>query len=206
MDIDFRFIVVNDGSSKGIREVDIQKIQSELTNCQFISHHYNIGKGQAIRSGVESCYEGHIIYCDIDFPFGTEPFNRLIGKLNAGNLVVVGKRDNSYHKCLPWLRRSISKLFQFINKLMIPSNLSGCQAGMMGMQNEVKSLFLSTRINRFLFSTEFAIKIHKKKLKYTCVALTLRDIDPHTTVNMKSMFQEFSNLLFIITRIPFFKF
>jgi glycosyltransferase involved in cell wall biosynthesis len=206
VDIHFQFVIVDDGSTKGITEADKHYVSSHLPNCIFITHEINKGKGQAIRTGVDACSSGLIIYCDIDYPFGVEPFTRLISKLNAGSQVVFGKRDHTYHQKLPFLRRFISVAFQWINLLIIPASLSGCQAGIMGFHYEVKPLFLTTKINRFLFSTEFARIIHKQKLTYRCVGLSLRDIEPHTTINKKSMLQEFSNLLYLLTHLNIFKF
>ena len=202
----FRFILVNDGSRKGFEAGVVSKLQAELPNVLILHHPVNQGKGQAVRTGVEHCENGMIIYCDRDFPFGTKPFQNLIQQLEQGVEVVFGNRDHSYHDKLPLFRRLISIFFQFINRPLIPADLSGCQAGMLGFQEQAKPLFLQTTINRFLFATEFARIIYKKRLKYSTIPLTLRDIDPHTTINKKSMLQELSNLFYLLTRIPVFKY
>lgn len=201
----YQFCNRNDGSFLGFHHSDIDHIKSRFPECRILHHERNRGKGQAIRSGVESCVSGHIIYCDIDFPFGVEPIREIIKILIHEDVVVFGKRDDSYSRNLSFLRKYISKMYASIIKIFLPGELSSCQAGILGFNNSMIPYFLETKIDRFLFSTEFARIVRKKKLNFRTVELSLRDIKPHTTINKRSMIQEASNLIYLFTKINLFK-
>lgn len=202
----FCFILVDDGSIKKISDAEKALLMARIPNFSILHHDYNYGKGQAIRTGVHSTDSEIVMYTDINFPFGIQPLKSALESFINDVDVVFGRRDQSYHNSLNVFRYMVSKIHQFLIRLIIPKDLSDCQAGFLALGPNVKNLFLSTHINRFMFATEFARKVYEKQASYKTIDLSLRNIEPHTTINFKSIFQEFSNYVYLITNQRYFKY
>ena len=70
-DTQIEIIVVNDGSPNPINLASKRFLNKRLPNFKFINYKHNMGKGYAVRKGVEAAQGAYIIYTDIDFPYTT---------------------------------------------------------------------------------------------------------------------------------------
>lgn len=82
----------------------------------------------------------------------------IIEMLLGGDDVVVATRNRGYYKCLPLFRRLISCIFRFCNQYLLGMKFPDTQAGLKGFGLSGKEIFLSTRIDAYLFDWEFVYK------------------------------------------------
>lgn len=205
-DVNLSTYIVNDGSTKNLCFSEIEKLRKKFQEIQCLSYEMNRGKGYALRHGVSFADGDYFICTDLDFPFGINPIIDLIKRLKSGNDIVFGKRTKSYYENLTYFRKMISKCSVQLNKLILPNALVSCQAGILGFSNKLKNDFLDTKIDRFLFSTEFARTISKLGYQYDTIAVDTRELELHTTFRTKTIIQELSNYIYILSKNPIFKY
>ena len=172
-DTDFLVILVNDGSTKQIDH--IEGIMNRLKNLRYYSYPVNMGKGYAIRYGINMADADFYIYTDIDFPFGYEVVIQTYQMLKSTETnIVIGTRDVSYLKLLPYKRRIISSLLKKLSYLTTGFRIGDTQAGLKGLDNRAKKILAETKINSFLFELEFLKRSLKYGLSYKLINVSPR--------------------------------
>ena len=130
---------------------------------QVVDYKPNRGKGYALREAVKRCTSPYIIYTDYDFPYTNDSFGRMVETLLGGADVVVATRSKSYQENLPPFRKVLSKLSHICNTWILRIKIKDTQGGMKGFSQAGQAIFLTTRINSFLFDTEFIYKASRRK-------------------------------------------
>jgi glycosyltransferase involved in cell wall biosynthesis len=194
-------IIVNDGSSINI-ESDLSKLKKQLPNCQTISYSLNKGKGFAIRKGIEQAFGNYIIYTDIDFPYTNQSFINILELLNNYD-ITIGTRGLSYYNNIPPHRAAISKILRFFIKKLLQIPTDDTQGGLKGMKNEVKTYFLKTEINRYLFDLEFICIAAKNKLNIGLIPVVLNENTVVRKMNFKVVSKELVNFFKVYTKMVF---
>jgi len=166
----FHVIVVDDGSSVNMNNAEIEKFKTIMPRAQFISYSENRGKGYAVRKGMETACSSMIIYSDWNFPYDKESLRSVINKLEEGYDVVVAARTNSYFKnfSMNTLRSYLSILPRMLNWIVLGMRFSDAQGGLKGMNRKGKELFLKTKIDQFLFDTEFVYMASRDRDLHIC--------------------------------------
>lgn len=194
-DFELHLIVVNDGSSSLDEIAAMSRLQPAIPGMRWISYPVNQGKGYALREGVKNANSEMIVYTDIDWPYQEESMIGLIRHLQSAD-AVIGVRDEGYYKHLPKARQRISKMLRRINALFLRLKVSDTQAGLKGFRRELKPVFLSTTINRYLFDLEFIYRLSRiKNLRITGYHIHLQPGVTFRTMNRKILFQEAKNFL-----------
>lgn len=192
---DFKLVLVNDASTKGINEASVQFIRDNLPDFQFISYNKNRGKGHALRCGVETINEGLILYTDIDFPYEYASMKAIWMSLKEGNDIAVGTRNDVYYENTPKKRTLISKILRFVLRRIFRLPITDTQCGLKGFNQQGKKIFLKTRIERFLFDMEFiALASRDKEIRMEPVAVSLRSNIQFSKMNAKILITESVNL------------
>ena len=195
-ELSVRLIIVNDGSSAINQEEAMGKLKKDIPALQWISYSPNKGKGYALRKGVEVSTADYIVYTDIDWPYTQESMTGLISGLATSADAVIGVRDSIYYDHLPAGRRRISKLLKKINARFLRLKVDDTQAGLKGFRKNVREVFLSTTINRYLFDLEFIYLLSKREdLKIIGFPISLRQGITFSKMNRKILFQEARNFL-----------
>lgn len=159
----FHLFIVSDGSRRGYEPDTLERLRQALPETCIVDYQPNRGKGYALREAVKHCTSPHIIYTDYDFPYTNESFGRMVGALLDGADVVVATRDKSYQDNLPPFRQTLSKLSHLCNTWILGIRVKDTQGGMKGFSRKGQAIFLTTRINSFLFDTEFIYKASRRK-------------------------------------------
>lgn len=196
-----KFIVVNDGSVLGNLSQQISVLRQHQVPLVFIDNKINKGKGFALRHGVSRSDSDFIVCTDIDFPFTTQSTLKLIGALVQGNHdVVAGYREEDYYKNkMSGFRRILSKAFRFFIKSILNMPVSDTQCGLKGFNRIGKEVFLSTRINRYLFDFEFIYTACKsKKVRINPLSVQLKEDIVFSKMKLKILLQESLNLLYVL--------
>jgi glycosyltransferase involved in cell wall biosynthesis len=195
-DVDLKLIVVNDGSKNVVNSDDIKYIQDHISNFEYVNYEINRGKGHALRVGVEKSKADYIIYTDIDFPYLLKSFDDVYKELLKGFDVVVGVRSSEYYKKVPKTRIVISKILKFFIKKSLGIYTTDTQCGLKGFNQKGKSIFLSTRIERYLFDLEFVYLASKDKdIKISSSIVELREGVEFSTLNLRIILSECFNFL-----------
>ncbi len=174
-DTQIEIIVVDDGSPVPVTAASKRFLLRRCSNFRFISYSHNMGKGYAVRKGVEAAQAPYVIYTDIDFPYTIEDVCQVYYSLVSGNAeLVMGNREKAYNQKLSWLRRIASNGCNYLNKTLLNLPYKDVQSGLKGMNAIGRQLLLNTTINRFLFDTEFiwlAGSYHNIRIKVLPVSL-----------------------------------
>ncbi len=200
-DVKIRLFIVNDGSQRLDENHSAGVIQEVIPDLQWISYKENRGKGYALRQGVKNSTSDFVVYTDIDWPYTEESMIGVIQTLTGSADAVIGKRDENYYTHLPPARRRISRLLRSFNAKLLRLKVDDTQAGLKGFRKNVKDIFLSTTIDRYLFDLEFIYLISaKKEIKVVGYPIALRPGITFSKMNRKILFQEAKNFLKIWVR------
>ncbi len=201
-DIKFRIILVNDGSRKNFNDKAVKKLHEKIKNVKVVSYEANKGKGFALRAGMKETTASFILYTDYDFPYQLPNLKTAYQKLIEGNDVVIGIRSEDYYNKLSFVRTLISKSFNLVNKIILKIPYSDTQSGLKAFSLKGKELLLQTKIERFLFDTEFICKAYRSKnIKIATVNIELNKDIRFTSINPIIILQEIKNLCSISWRL-----
>jgi len=188
-------IIINDGSTMGISDENIDYLKNNIEGLKWISYDKNRGKGYALRQGVKESNNEFIIYTDIDFPYTHNSLIEMIDELVKGNVdVLAGERSDNYYVHTPFARKMISKFLKKIVKGLLKINVTDTQAGLKGMNIKAKSAFLDTTIDRYLFDIEF-LWLAGKKYKIAPFPVTLKENIEFSKMNYKILITEGMNFV-----------
>ena len=185
-------IVVNDGSLSGVSDEIVAKLTAETPETKVIEYAKNMGKGYAVRKGIQSSKAELQIYTDVDVPYVEESIIRFYEVLARGECdVVVASRGDSYYDSLSGFRRILSKSLRWLNGLLFGLKIKDTQGGLKGFNAAGREVFMQTRVNRYLFDLEFIQKASKAGLRMMAIDVRLKpDIilpSPSVTVLLKEL-------------------
>ncbi len=199
LETSYDLVIVNDGSSMEIDEKIIKKLKNEFPFLKWVGYNENKGKGFAIRYGLKNTVANYYIYTDFDFPFGYQAVNDTYLLLNKNTFaLVIGKRGKSYFKILPFKRKVMSLGLQMFNYFLTGFKVSDTQAGLKGLDNRGKVVFLKGTTDSFLFEIEFIKDILKLKLPYTNIEIVPKPDITMTNFGSTTIKKELVSLMKII--------
>ena len=200
-EVSCRCILVNDGSKTGIRQDHIDALLAAIPGLTYLSYQKNMGKGHALRTGVQASSAAYTVFTDIDFPFTMESNITLIRTLLHGTPdVVVGSRSETYHEKQPFARKWISKLLRGLNKTILGLKVYDTQCGLKGFNAKGKALFLKTELDRYLFDLEFIHLVSQSGLEIRPVEVELRDNVVFSSMPFSILMREGMDFLKILSK------
>jgi len=187
-------ILVNDGSTIQIN--NIKRITDRFSFLKYYSYPVNMGKGYAIRYGVNVSDADFYVYTDIDFPFGYQIISQTYRILKSSKTnIVIGLRDLSYFSMLPLERRIYSFLLKELNYFITGFKIKDTQAGLKGLDNKARKVLAETKINTFLFELEFLKNSLKQGLTYEFINVRCGPRLKFTNFRFRILLKETINLL-----------
>ena len=107
--IDKEIVVVDDGSIDGSRE-----LLKEIKGIKLILHERNIGKGGAVRTGLDNIDGDVVVIQDADLEYDPEDFVKMFEEIKKGENVVYGSRflGKKFKKVLLYLHYKDKVLFE----------------------------------------------------------------------------------------------
>ena len=159
-------IVVNDGSS------DNTETEIDNSKCIKINLTQNMGKGYAMRKGIEKAKGDYIVFMGGDGQDDPQEINLLINEINNGFDYVIGSRflnfekskDRFSNKAVLPVNEFGNKSITFLINLLFNKNITDSQSEFKCfVSSKLNELNLET--NRFEIETELLIKSFRRNFK-----------------------------------------
>jgi dolichyl-phosphate beta-glucosyltransferase len=151
-------IVVDDGS----RPAEALEAADLPDGVVLIRLPRNLGKGGALRAGVERARGAHVVFTDSDLPFTLEPIETTLAWLAEGADVVIGDRlhpESVFSVRASPLRRLSSLVYTFLVNHLLGLDYADTQCGYKGYRAEVaKDLFGHLEVTSFAFEVEILLR------------------------------------------------
>lgn len=198
----WKFVLVNDGSQKGIMPQEIEGLKNTVPNFHFLSYIKNKGKGYALRKGLRHANADYYIYTDIDFPYTQESLIKILTNLTMGADVCLGYRQPNYYNHVPAFRKWLSKSFRHFLRNGLRLKTDDTQCGLKGFNEKGRELFLQTKTHGFLFDLEFVVLASRnKQLEVVPVNVTLKPNIQFSKMSLTLLIKELKSLFVILHRI-----
>lgn len=189
-DVTFRIFIVPDGSNDGHSDEVRSHWAASRWKVVYCDYAKNRGKGFAVRYGVGQTDAPFVLYTDYDLPFTPDSYKQVIEALLEGADVVISRREpESYGKRIRFKRKMLSDFSHFVNKFFfLPT--TDTQGGLKGFSSMGRSIFLQTRIDSFLFDTEFICLAKRKKVRIAVVSGSIRPDISLSVMKAKTILRE----------------
>jgi glycosyltransferase involved in cell wall biosynthesis len=153
-------IIVDDFSTDGTRD-----ILKKMRGCRVVYHEKNMGKGAAVRTGIDNTSGDVILIQDADLEYDPSDYPKLIKQIKKGSDVVYGSR----------LLGNKLQLFGY-GKTKIPSHYIG---------NKFLSLAMSIFYGKTLTDMETCYKVFRKSVVKGMILRSNRfEIEPELTAKI----------------------
>ena len=157
-------IVVDDGSSDKTYE------KAKSANVVALRHSVNLGKGAALKTGVEyAIREGakRLIFMDADGQHKPEDIPRFLDALKNGDVVFGFRRLN---KNMPFVLKFGNAFINKISSILFNVKLKDTQSGYRAMTEKAYKKIV-WQSNSYSVESEMVARVGKKHLKYKEIAI-----------------------------------
>lgn len=196
-ELEFRLIVSDDGSSKGM-DADIKRTLLETIPDSEIVENPHRGKGSAVRAGIARSTAPFTVYTDIDMPYSAQSVKKVIDNLKAGYDLVIAIRTKEYYSHLSLFRKVLSFGSKTMNRIFLGIEHCDTQGGLKGLSAKARISMMRTNIDGFLFDTEFVRNATNDRLMITEVESYLNEGVKMSSMGMKIMLKELKNFVRIL--------
>lgn len=160
--IELEILVINDCSTDGTRSVlERYMDKNPASSITLIEQEKNMGKGAAIRRGIEEATGDYIVIQDADLEYDPQEFRELLAPILRGQAdVVYGSRfmGSKPHRILFFWHSQGNRMLTFLSNLFNNLNLTDMETCYKMFRSEIiKKIYL--RENRFGFEPEVTAKI-----------------------------------------------
>ena len=159
-------VCVDDGSRDGSREI-LAELQNEHPNVRVFLQPKNMGKGAALRRGIQEATGDFLIIQDADLEYDPSDYTSLLEPLLQGKAdVVYGSRflGSAPHRVLYFWHSVGNRLLTLLSNCLTNINLSDMETCYKVFRREVVQA-IPIEENRFGFEPEITVKIAKRRLR-----------------------------------------
>ena len=168
-------IVIDDCSTDRSNKI-LKNLLEKNQIQQLINHKKNLGKGAAIRKGLDNVTGQIIIIQDADLEYAPKDYIKLISPIKIGKAdVVYGSRfiggGEDAHRVLYFHHRIANGILTFISNIFTGINITDMETGYKAFTyDSVKNIKLEE--DRFGFEPEITAKLARKKLRFYEVGIS----------------------------------
>ena len=164
VDVEKELIIVDDCSKDGTQ--DILRTLSD-SNIRVVTHRENMGKGAAIRTGLQQVTGDVVVIQDADLEYNPQEYHRLLQPILDGRAdVVFGSRfmTTEERRVLYFWHFLGNTFLTFLSNMFTNLNLSDMETGFKVFKAEVIRN-INIEENRFGFEPEITAKIAKRRYR-----------------------------------------
>lgn len=175
-------IAVSDGSTDSTADV---LHMFEKDGVRVVSYENNLGKGGAIKTGVEAACGDVVMFTDGDLAYGLEPIYNFAEAIKNCDIAVGSRRnDTELDANYGFLRSVLSRMFSCVVKMLLRLDVDDTQCGFKAYRADVaKKLFASLETTGFGFDIEILSAASKLDMKIVQVPVKLLTNEKNTSVN-----------------------
>jgi glycosyltransferase involved in cell wall biosynthesis len=183
-------LIVDDGSTDGTQQ--ILESMNEVGETRVIFHDRNLGKGAAVRTGINNASGDVLLIQDADLEYDPRDYASLLQPIEEGLAdVVYGSRFlGAARRPVMFWHMVANKLLTFLTNILYNTILTDMETGYKVFKKEVVE-GVNLRANRFDFEPEFTAKILKRKVRVFEVPIVFnpRDYNEGKKIGIKDAFQ-----------------
>jgi len=183
-------VIVNDGSGSNYNSVFYNI--SNLDGVDVIHHAINLGKGAALKSGINHIcnkwnIKAGIVTVDADGQHKVNDIKNIAKELeqNSQNLILGARNFSGDVPFKSWLGNELTR---FLMKIVHRLKLSDTQTGLRGFSAESAINFLSIRSNRYDFELDMLLLANKLDLPITEIPIETVYIDNNRSSHFNPIF------------------
>ncbi len=164
--IEIELICVDDGSNDGSRDI-LSELQSQHPRMKLLLQPKNMGKGAALRRGIQEATGDYVIIQDADLEYSPDDFGLLMEPLIEGRAdVVYGSRflGGRPHRVLYFWHSAGNWFLTLLSNSLTNINLTDMETCYKIFRREIIQS-IPIEENRFGFEPEITVKIAKRRLR-----------------------------------------
>jgi glycosyltransferase involved in cell wall biosynthesis len=164
--LEIELICIDDGSNDGSREI-LSSLQAAHPQIRVLFQPRNIGKGSALRRGIQEATGDYIIIQDADLEYDPADYPALLHPLLEGKAdVVYGSRflGSGPHRVLYFWHSVANWLLTLLSNALTNINLSDMETCYKIFRREILQS-IPIEEDRFGFEPEITVKIAKRRLR-----------------------------------------
>jgi glycosyltransferase involved in cell wall biosynthesis len=164
--IEVELLCVDDGSTDGSREI-LAQLQSQYPHTRVFLQPHNMGKGAALRRGIQEATGDYVIIQDADLEYDPNDYRRLLEPLETGQAdVVYGSRfvGAAPHRVLYFWHWVANSLLTLLSNMITNLNMTDMETCYKVFRREVIQA-IPLEEDRFGFEPEVTVKIARRHLR-----------------------------------------
>ena len=164
--LDIELLCVDDGSKDGSREI-LAELQNRWPQIRVFLQPKNMGKGAALRRGIQEATGDYVIIQDADLEYDPKDYSLLLGPLEAGQAdVVYGSRflGSGPHRVLYFWHSVGNAFLTLLSNMLTNLNMTDMETCYKVFRREVIQA-IPIEEDRFGFEPEITVKVAKRKLR-----------------------------------------
>lgn len=161
-------IVIDDGSSDQTSEI----LKKDEGSFRYFRHNKNLGKGAAVKTGLQKATGEILIIQDADLEYNPEDYSKLVTPILEGLAeVVYGTRLKNYPLNLWGNKKTVlpihliaNRLLTMLTNILYGGHLTDMETGYKIFRREILN-HIKIRSNKFDFEPEITAKVLKQGVK-----------------------------------------